>query len=363
MKNLLSISAIVALFLLSGCGEEKTSCRFDVQQDIDQGDFDAAISKLESSCKDAFNENDRLYNLAAAYMGKAGYGVSEVIKVMDEADNNDSSDTFTTFAKSISKNKKSDSLDLLGKAKGYFLRSLDPSSSDTDKLFNKYCSLASIDMDDPRISNACFYIGFDDIIRTSVTLTYLTKDLDQALEAIDSKNSDNVPLDMQASIDALAWATGAQMPNNSTITDSTVFINGIEYKHLIVDLNGSGILFYRLADKNAPSSTSSTLVTDGYCDSNGSTTACSGIENEDGSINDTTKTCYACPIVTDGNNSSTYADLLVETLNDGSDSILSISNDEDIEQSVQDFKKEITGSENGTVTIEDVIDYLNAKQN
>ncbi len=365
MKELFGISAIMAMILLGGCGNEDTTCRIDVQRDIDKGEFDSAISKLNGACKTAFNENDRLYNLGTAYMGKAGYGVSDVIKVMVEADEDNSNDSFTTFTKSISKNKKGNSLDLLGQAKAFFLRSLDPSITDTTTLFNKYCSSTSANFDDPRISNACFYVGFNEVIRTSVTLTHLTKDLNTTLEAINNEDEDKVPLDMKASVDALAWATKQPLPNKSKITASEVTIKGIKYKHLVIDLNNTGTTFYRLADNNASDENSSTLLTDGYCDTNGDAAPCEGIENTDGSIDmrhPNAKSCYACPISFENNSSESVVELLVETLNNGTDSIISISNDPDIEESIQDFKKEITGEINGTVTIDDIIKYLNANK-
>jgi len=348
MKRLLTLSAFAAMVVFSGCGNEDTTCRIDVQKDIDQGSFDSAISKLNGSCKSAF---------------------SEVIKVMVESNDDSNSDGFSTFTKSINKNKKSNSLELLGKAKSYFLRSLDPSIPDVQTLFNTYCaSTNSNSTSNSRVSNACFYVGFNDVIRTSVTVGELTKNLDQAVQAIDANDASSVPLDMKASLDALAWATGqnAPYPNGSNITSLGVTtIKGTNYNPLIV--TNSSKTFYRLADENAPSTNSSTVLTSGYCTADGNTTVCDGIENPDGSI-DLTKiptgtTCYACPISVEDNSTTTkIADLLVETLNNGADSILSISDDPDIAQSVKDFKKEITGSEDGNVTIEYIMKYLNAQQ-
>lgn len=363
MKKIATLSAFVAVLLLGGCGNQDASCRIEVQKDIDQGNFDSAISKLNGSCASAFNENDRLYNLATAYMGKAGYGVSDVIKVMVEADNNGNDSTFSTFIKSINKNKKSASLDLLQKAKEYFMQSLDPSATDLQAIFKNYCSLSN-NVDDPRVSNACFYVGFNEVIRTSVTVGELTKNIDQVVQAIDAGDPTQVPIDMKVNLDALSWTIGQPVQNGSTVIPKNITtIKG--YKYLPLVIVNSGKTFYRLADENAPNIYSSTVLTNGYCTVDGNTTACEGIENNDGSI-DTTKipagtTCYACPVLSEDNASaSKVTDLLVETLNDGTDSILSISDDPDIAQSVKDFKKEVTGSEYGKVTAKDIIDYLNA---
>lgn len=364
MKKLLSVSAVAAIMLLGGCGNQDASCRIDVQKDIDTGNFDAAVAKLEGSCKTAYNESDRLYNLAAAYMGKAGYSVSDVIKVMVDANNNNANNSFTTFINDINKNRRSGSLDLLAQAKSYFLRSIDPSVANVQTLFTQYCE-SNNSTSGSRASNACFYVGFNDVIRTSVTVSQLTKDLNTTLAAIDAGNNGQVPLDMQVSVDALAWAAGKSVQNGSTIMPQNVTtIKGQSYRPLVITNNGE--TFYRLADDAAPSATSSTILTDGYCSADGNKSACTGIEKSDGSI-DTTKiaagvTCYACPISVENNSSSgKVTDLLVEALNNGTDAILNIANDPDIAQSVKDFKKEVTGSPDGNITVDQIINYLNAK--
>ena len=365
MKNIFTLSALTALLLFSGCGNEEANCRIEIQKAIDEGNFESAISKLDGSCKTALNENDRLYSLATAYMGKSGYGVSDVIKMVVEADDNDSGGAFATFTKSVAKNRKSDSISLLEKSKSLFLRSLEPSSSDVAALYNKYCSLRS-SYDDPRIKNACFYVGFSDVMRTSVTVSNLTKNVNVLVDAIDEGDASKVPLDMKVSLDALAWAIGQQPQNGSQITSQAVTqIKGGSYVPLVITNNGE--TFYRLADKDAPSSRSSTIVTEGYCDADGNMTACDGIEKEDGSI-DTSKipsgtTCYACPVTADGQTATKVVGVLVEALNEGVDTIVAVANDPDVEDSVKKFKKEVTGSENGTVTVDDIMKYLNAKQN
>ncbi|SFV52241.1 hypothetical protein MNB_SM-7-1231 [hydrothermal vent metagenome] len=363
MKKLLSASAFSAILLFSGCGDENATCRIDVQKDIDQGKFESAIEKLNGSCKDTYNESDRLYSLATAYMGESGYGISDAIRIMIEANDNSGNGSFTSFTQSIDDNKKENSLELLTKSKNYFLRSLDPSITDTNQLFKKYCSNEQ-DFNNSRISNACFYVGFDEVVRTSVTVGGLTKDLTKTLEAIDSDDSTEVPLDMKVSLDALAWATNQTIKNGSTIDAKDVTITNTPYRALTITNNGE--TFYRLADADAPSSSSSTIFTQGYCTTDGDKTACEGIENDDGSIDTTVAgadKCYACPVSLDENTSGAkVTELLVETLNNGTDSILSITDDEDIAQSIEEFKEEITGDKNKDITVSDIIDYLNAEK-
>ncbi len=357
-QKILMIPAVAYILLLSGCGETDTTCKIDVQRAIDTGDFQTAISKLNGECAGAFSANDKLYNLATAYMGEAGYSVSEIVKMALVA--SDSNNAFSSFVRKVAQNRNESSLELIKKAKKAYLLSIDPNSDETT-LFTQYCKNGNF-VDSPRVSNACFYVGYNQIMLTSVSVSYLTENIDETLNAIDSSGS--VPDDMKASVDALAWASGqpTPYPNNSTVTDSNVTINGISYKHLSVDLNNSGKIFYRLADSAAPSATSSTVVTDGYCTASGDKTACSGIENTDGSINTaaaSAASCYACPVVIDGS-ALTVTESLVDAINDGVDSIVSITSDPDIQQSVEEFKNDITNNAGADVTVTDIINYLNA---
>ena len=353
---------LTATMLLTGCGEDSATCQIDVQTAIDKGEFDKAISKLEGECSDAFNENDRLYNLATAYMGKAGYSVSEIIKMtLDSADTE--GDAFASFVDSIVKNKSDNSLELISKAKKAYLRSIDPNKKAV-VLMNQYCKNSNVSaLNNSRVSNVCFYVGFNQLVLASVTMSYLSDNIKDALKAI-SGTAGSVPDDMKATVDALAWAAGKPQPypNNSNVNATPKTINGISYQHLVVDLNQSGKIYYRLADSAAPSSQSATIITNGYCDTNGDKTACADIEKPDGSI-DTTKqqasSCYACPVIVDGN-ATTITEMLVNSLNDGVDSIVALTDDEDIKQSVNDFKNEVTNNNGTEITVDDIINYLNA---
>jgi len=363
-KKVLLSSLVAASLLLSGCGEESTSCRIDIQNDLDTAQFDAAISSLNGECATAFTPSDRYFNLASAYMGKAGFGAIDVVTMLLDSDQ-DRGDAFSAFTRSVDASKKEDSLALLNIAQEYYLRSISPETN-VSMLSADICK-NSDSSDDSRVVNACFYIGFNQTIQATTTISYLTEDVDALVNAINDVNGTTTPLDMKASLDALAWATGSTtLPNDSAVTAKQVTIAGQNYTHLVVLQNGE--TFYRLADSSAPSATSSTLLTSGYCLADGNKTACEGLALADGSI-DTAHpnfaTCYACPLtVADTNSSQSVADLLVDTLNNGTDVLVNVTDDEDIQQSVDDFIKDITGDQNANVsnsdiTVEDIIEYLN----
>jgi len=369
-KKMIATSMVAASLFFAGCGEDSTTCRFDVQDAIDSGNFDTAISKLDGECAAAFSASDRYFNLATAYMGKAGFGAIDVVNMVLDSGNTNN-DAFSSLMRSVNGQRNDQSLALLNKAQTYFLLSADPQATAATVT----PAVCDTNTTDSRIENACFYVGFNQTFQATTTITYLTNDVDTLVDAVNSGNAGvaTTPLDMQASLDALAWATGTSpLPNGSTITPSDVNISGSMYKHLIVDINDTNSVthtFYRLADATAPSAASSTVITDGYCDADGNRTACLGIEdNTTGEIITanlpTTYSCYACPVVIDGNNTQSIAGLLVDTLNGGTDVLASVSNDADIQSSIDEFIQNITGDSNATagdvnITIDQILNYLN----
>jgi len=349
--------------MFSGCGDNATTCRIDVQKAIDEGRYNDAIVDMNGSCKTAFTKSDLNMNLAAAYMGKSGYSVSDIADmVIDSGDNNN--DAFTSFLTSVDDKKKDDSLALLTTANSYYADAIEKNGvTDTSIL----CSSANLKTtNDARLINACLYIGFNDTIKSANAITYLTGDLNKTIYSI-NHDSNTTPDDMKASLDALAWVTDATYTpdSNTTISGpSSITIAGNSFADVNVtytDENGTPKLFYRLAKTTTRDANNTTLITDGYCDKDGNKTACEGIANDDGSIdinNSKATSCYACPVMMDANNTQGVAQLLVNTLNGGSDTIAAVSEDPDITDSINDFKENITGSRNGTVTIDDIIKYL-----
>ncbi len=368
-KKILATSMVAASLFFTGCGEDSASCRFDVQNDMDLGNFDAAIAKLDGACASSFSASDRNFNLATAYMGKAGFGAIDVVNmVLDSNDGND--DAFSTLTRSVSENKNDQSLELLDKAQTYFLLSIKPDAN----VSTLSTSMCDTNVTDSRVENACFYVGFNQTFQATTTITYLTNDVDTLVNSLnDTTNTTETPLDMKASLDALAWATGTSpLPNNSVVSATGVTIKGVNYAHLNVDINDTNNVthtFFRLAQNMTQGVTNSTVITDGYCTSDGNKTACTGIEDPTtGEISSPTAApaniCYACPVTVDGNNTQSIAELLVDTLNGGTDVLVNVADDEDIQESIDEFIQDITGNPNATskdvnISITDILNYLN----
>jgi hypothetical protein len=357
-KKIIASSLVAASIIFSGCGSSDATCRFDVQNAIDNGQYDKAITDMQGQCSTAFTKSDLNMNLAAAYMGKAGYSVTDIIDMLINS-NNTNDDAFASFLDSVDSKKRPNSLSNLEIAKGHFIAAIE---NDTNVTIKSLCSANKIsDSDDSRRTNACLYIGFNETIKTANTVTYLTKDVDKVVESINN-DQNTTPYDMKASLAALRWAKNATyVPTEGNISARDVQIKGTNFTHVKVNYGANG-LFYRLAKSTTRDANNTTVITDGYCDANGSRENCDGIENEDGSINNANQNaegCYACPVVLDTNNSTLdVAELLVDSLNNGSDTINAVANDPDITQSIEDFKKDVTGDSNGTVTIDMILDYL-----
>ena len=356
-KKVISISLVAMAAMFSGCGNSDTTCRIDVQKAIDEGRYDDAIVNMNGSCKSAFDASDLAMNMASAYMEKAGYSISDVSDMLIN-NNGDNGDAFSSFISDINSKKTDNSLPLLTKAKSYYIQAIggDANICTDDNLTQ---------INNSRLTNACLYIGFNDTVTTANTITYLTNNVSGEVDAINGDSA--TPYDMNASMDALAWSINKtfKLRNRTTITATDIKIKGNSYANIIVTYTNTTPkkTFYRLAKSSVREPKNTTLIRDGYCDANGDKTACIGLENSDGSINDLTKSCYPCPVMLDSNSSLSVTDSLVDTFNNGTNTISAVSDDPDITQSINDFKKEVinskkNGSANTLITLQDMIDYL-----
>ncbi len=356
MKMFSILLVFVVGFSFIGCKDNKdANCRLDVQKAIDKGDFNTAISKLQNECKTAYSQSDLNYNLATAYMGAAGYSVSDILKNAINAQNSSSS-SFAAFLKQTSSNSKAYSLDYLQKAKTYYLKSLNKNGSSNLATVCSNRSLQNI----PRVSNICLYGSVLLVSKFASSLSLLTKNIAGSISSIENSNGVQ-PDSMKASVDALAWAANQTLPNGSTITPTLVTISGTAYKHLKVFQNGK--TFYRLADSSAPSLTSSTVLTEGYCDTNGNKSNCNGIENSDGSIditNPNASNCYACPVLVNGSPATTSS-VLVDNFNEAVNAVSAIAGNSNssVKSSINSFKSNIDTNGDGSVSLTEIINYLN----
>lgn len=85
MKGLLALACL--LVLLSGCQAESVgpaACRHAATRALNDGAWDRAIELLnhDRDCAVAFSPEERRLNLAAAYVGKGGYQLGDIIEIL-----------------------------------------------------------------------------------------------------------------------------------------------------------------------------------------------------------------------------------------------------------------------------------------
>ena len=112
----ISMIFLVAAFVLAGCGDNAfdsgsdesstEACKYAVSQALDEGRYDDVLA---SSCAHAMD-------LAAAYMGKAGYDVNDVVESMINA-NNASGDSIDVYMNDLVGTVSNVSLENLYKAR------------------------------------------------------------------------------------------------------------------------------------------------------------------------------------------------------------------------------------------------------
>jgi hypothetical protein len=326
-------SSILAIMLLSGCNSDlkEGNCSFNAQQSIDKEEYNSAINLLNSEeCKTSMPTLSLNNNLGVSYLGLAGFSIYDIIGSLIKDTNGAS--TSASFISDITSNKKNNTLQDLEKAIGYFSNVKD----------NLNCS--ALDLNNAE-KDACLYIGLAETVKASVTFSYLTKDLDKFL------NSDGNSDDMIASSCAMEYALTTpsscsslgtdvssivELPeitfaNTKTYTPTNVNVNGIEYQYLISKVT----------------TPNNSILTENLCDLSFNT--CNSIYDNN---------CYACPVDQTNSTEELYSiDLIVDSINNGTDSISSVINDPEIEQSIIDFKNDI--SPNGDITNQDILDYLN----
>jgi len=327
-----SISIILASTLFTGCDESTSSCKFDIQKSLDNKEYQKTVDLLDNQCQLVLSNKDMQTNYGFAYLGLAGLDMYSVLANLVNPDNKNSSG-FGGFISSINDKSNDQSLSYLKQATSHFNKTKDNLDCNDINLNYAY-------------KDICFYKGITETLKASLTFNYLTDDLDSFV------NGDNTnPDDMAASACAMEYALKGScsntdilsvtelpaitfIPNNKTYTPLNINIKGVVYQHLI--------------SKTAIPNTS-ILVKDS-CDLNFIT--CNTIGTN----------CYACPV--DKSNSKeelSSIDLLVDSLNGGLDTIGSLTDDPEVNSSIEDFKSEIS-ADGRVITNQDILDYLNKKE-
>ncbi|NPA52643.1 MAG: hypothetical protein GXO22_07085 [Aquificae bacterium] len=338
MKKL--VFGLVFVGFLSCTDEDSPNAyRYEVFKALDRGEYDTVIQLLENEDKyqKAFSFQELNINLAAAYIGKAGYDISSIIN--DVLDSDIEGDAFKVFSQAISKKASGSSLIYLNKAVEKYSKILDNvSCEDLD-------TLSQLQKD------ACFLKGLVETAKgTTSFVLVLEENPEQRTETIENWlngvyicseydiNGNNVPDDLEATACALEYAnTGNCYVYNSSLSFDDVEFNKegkiYSYTLLTIDINpdaqcqsSNPNTFYKLI------SDTDVVITDGYCD-----TAFESCTKPDG------VSCFPCPVI-DNDSHLTVGDTVVDAINNGIDAVLTVIpdyQDSDVEENLREFKEEI----------------------
>ncbi|MEA3370754.1 MAG: hypothetical protein U9Q40_05385 [Campylobacterota bacterium] len=334
IKKILISSLCSGILLLSGCGDSEGEERLSVQQMLDKGDYTGVISKLEAGA----DSNVDYIALGAAYMGKAGVSLTNIVSAMASGDDTND-DGFVAFVKSIAGVSTATAISDLGKSADFYKKVVG--------------SCTAPDLSDAA-KDICLYIGLGATTRTAVTIDNLVGD-------ISTFGGDTKDDKLTASLCAMQYAVNNEFTDEdcTIVEDANVEFATKSYTPLTITVNSAD--YYHLMIN------SQSVITDGYCAEDDFS---SRVESYDIST-----APYACPMSEDPTaDELTTAGVLVEVLNEGMESV-GVVDTEDIQEDVNEFKCEILGSTyNGIddctdpdvsidtdISEEDIIDYLDAQ--
>ena len=335
-KISISLLVVMSIFFI-GCGSDKGENRLAVQQMLDEGDYVGVISALESDA----DSNEDYIALGAAYMGKGGVSITNIVSAIAAGDKSD--DGFANFVSAISKISTPTALTDLSQSSNYY------------KKITADCAMQNLS-DSTR--DICLYIGLSAITRSVVTIDSLAGKI--------SAFTDNTMTDYQLKASTCAMAYALNNPDDGTCTltekpDVNFTIINKVYTPLVVTVNKdtTATPYHYLMTSNRK-----IVLTSGYCTN-------SDFSTRVDTYDDTTAP-YSCPITQDSSlDDLTVSGMLVTTLNEGIGAIHAAIT-EDIQDDVDKYKCEIlegiytessgcTKSLNQDITEQNIINYLDAQ--
>jgi hypothetical protein len=320
IKNVLAVSAVTAMLLLSGCGNDAED-RMLSQQMLDSGDYDGVISQLES--KEIKTDDDNL-KLASAYMDKAGFSVTDLVSIVNQGDENTEA-SFASFVTSVEKEKNPETLGNLEKAISYYtqLVTIEEYVAQSPKRVDSLDSYSQeLDLDTNEL-----FLGMAYIAKVATVLSYMG-DVSKLEDAGEDGN-------LLASGCAMSKVYAeAEIPEECASVNyvATTEINGTTYTPIEVVLS-NGLGSYNLL---ATQDRTELVLTD-Y------TTTCNEL--------------YPCPVKDEN---LTVLGALLDTLNSAFDFILSAAPD-DVKEDIVSYRDEIDSNRDTVVSVTELTNYLNSE--
>ncbi len=353
IKSIMIATLVVTTLIFSGCGDSEGEARLETQQMLDSGNYSGVISKLDS--REVKSDEDNLL-LGAAYMGKAGLSLSDIIEiVMDSGDSDNGS--FATFVDGVAGKRSATALQDLQKSTQYYRDVIGEKCKEAND--------SNLTLSDSQ-KDVCLFIGLTETMKAATTISYIADDV----SALGNDSNVTDPK-LQASACAMQYAFDGDATNINPVKCSVIvigdykFASGTIYEEIEVkELNTTKAFNYLLTGSSTPKST---VITDGYCSLDSFVPR---VEDKNSTDYDSLS-FHVCPVNEDSNATEiTTEEVLVDALNNGTDSI-GVAADEDMQEDIDEFKCEVLNgvysnkscsvSLNQDVTNQDVVDYLNNK--
>jgi hypothetical protein len=390
---------IVATFLVWSCNlseevglsssDSREACEYKVNYALDKGNYDEVIEMLDEGgeCYGALDKKSRDLNLAAAYLGRAGFTIPSLVDDIlssgeEESGSTRKNDAYSRFLSAISDRANGDALKALKKALKYYKDAL-------GKEVN--CSNASA-ITDPILKDICFLKGITQVATAGTSFALLfesvsggeeeeggsIKDMVDFWTSSEEKeegtcdnrdiNNNNNPDPADFSACAMDFAINGKLTATANSTcDNASIVPGASNCNFGFDNKTFYVLKLTINPKS-PCTENDTIKTKtsykvievrdegnftvitqgyGYCN-NG--TKCDPKKDKD---------CYPKPLILDEEKgeTATQVGMIVETLNQGTEAIANMvgaqgeGEQTELEQQVNDFKRDFCEKKSWTVCV------------
>jgi len=338
IKNILFI--LLISLSITGCYDlENRDSTNDNTQTQEVPEYQLVISSLEGVA----STPEEYFELADAYMQRSGLVLSDVIQDISDS-TKDAQSPFLAFVKSVqpSSQEEATSLQDLDKATDYHML-----------IIGDRCE-EGVDLTEFE-KEVCLYKGLAQTMEVANTINAMSDDISQVNTNGDAKlqasscamqYAFNNIVEKYCSISEVGEVTFEE--SNATYDKIAVYTEGREYEYLLL--------------KDDRTHTREVVVTDGYCSSD-------NFETRESTLRDASY--LPCPVsMEDGEKQITANDNLVDSLNEGTEAILAVSdNYTELATTVKEFRIEIsTVGQDGqtgetivdtTIDMQDMIEYLN----
>lgn len=210
-RSVFPVFLLASLLHLYSCGgnafdsiakdNSAEACRYKVSKDLDSGNWDAVIN---SPCAEPMDKG-------AAYFGKAGFDIKDVINRLSEEQGN--TDAVDVYMKALVLKVDSSTLDAL------------------DNAANEY---NNVQQDSPHYKDAQFYLSLVNAMKgLSLAKVVIDTDGDGQLSTDCDSNNNQIPDDVDMTSCALYYTAGVSCPSGVTYYTQPVTINGKTYTGLV----------------------------------------------------------------------------------------------------------------------------------